>query len=140
MSELVIEVLINGCFGGFVLSDKVCDLYNQRKIKKLGEDDELSPHCEVDRSDPILLKIFHEIGSDNFSGLCSCISIKTIPKKYQYFYSIDEYDGMESIKINHEQYVIDKFESILDSDMSNDDKILELQKNRPEKRGPLFIR
>lgn len=51
------------------------------------------------RSDPTILRIFDEIGSNKFSSDCSDIRVHDVPKGC--FYRINEYDGNEDVEIRY---------------------------------------
>ena len=125
-----IQILCNGCYGGWGISDKACELYklrkNDEKIKN-----ELSIYENKIRTDPILIQIFYELGPE-FNDNYSKIYIKKIPKIYEKYYDIQEYDGLESVSIDYSKYKFDnlknKINEILQSDCNNDKKINKLQR------------
>ncbi len=113
-------ILYNNCYGGFSLSKKVIDMYNerspQRKIKH--------SHSFIPRHDPLLLEIFNEIGSEEFSEQCvSNICVRYIDSKYKNFYDITEYDGMEGVEILYDSYYLQRIKDItFDESITNDEK------------------
>ena len=100
IEQELIEILYNSCYGGWGISDKALELYKLRN-------DDLENLCIsnvfcdelLDRTDPILIQIFNELG-DKINTKCSKIKIKKIPKIYKNYYSISEYDGKERIDID----------------------------------------
>ena len=137
IEEDKLHVLYNNCYGGWTLSDKTVEMYNLRKQQI---DSNFIPvtslfqhnfECECERHDPILVQIYRELGKD-FDGSHSKTKIKTIPKKYKYYYTISEYDGLETIMIDSVKYELDetisKIMMILKCGMTNDEKINELNK------------
>jgi len=119
----VIEVLYNGCYGGWTLSEKAKELYNIRKLKN-------TEKYLSRRSDPVLIQIYYELG-DEFDGKYSKTKIEKIPKKYAFFYDINEYDGLETVTIDYTRYKLvtiqNKIKELLQNTNTNDEKINELQ-------------
>ena len=126
--EELIEVLYNKCYGGWGISEKAMELYKLR----IGNNNPITP-LDVDelcRGDPILIQIYNELGNE-FNGCYARIQIKKIPKKYENYYYIHEYDGLESVKIDYTNYnkmyaVYNKIKGILQSSDNNDIKINEI--------------
>jgi len=120
-NEEEIEVLLNDCYGGWQVSNKAKKLYELRKIKD-------SNYYSRRRSDPIFVQIYKELGDEFDGGKHSKTGIEKIPKKYEKYYYITEYDGLEKIEIDYTKYQLDnlkqKIKEILENDsMDNDDKI-----------------
>ena len=118
--EEEIEVLLNDCYGGWQISNKAKKLYELRRTKD-------SNYYLRRRSDPILVQIYKELG-DEFDGKYSKTGIEKIPKKYEKYYIISEYDGLESIEIDYTKYELDhlkqKIKEILENNsIDNDEKI-----------------
>lgn len=131
--EEMIEVLYCNVYGAWNLSKKAIKMYRDRKGKINPEDTEDSIYfCGIEeRHDPILLEIYKELGTE-FDGKYSRSEIEEIPKKYENYYRISEYDGLETVDIDYHKYDKDMYkigiETILKSEMNNDDKIKELEK------------
>ena len=123
ISEEEIEVLYNDCYGGWDISQKAYELYKTRN-------NNVSPRIRrnIIRTDPILIQIYHELGSD-FDTKHSKTKIDIFPKKYANYINIKEYDGLESVDIDYTKYELDniknKIKEILQSSLSNDEKINE---------------
>jgi hypothetical protein len=115
VNDEYIEVLYNSSYGGFSLSNKAKKIYN----KPL--------YGYESRFDPDLIKIYKELGSE-INGKFSDINAEKIPKKYQNYIIINEYDGMENITINYDKYKLDKTESIINNDIINDETKIKLLK------------
>jgi len=116
--EEEIEVLFNDCYGGWQISNKANKLYKLRKTKDYIRK----------RSDPILVQIYKELGDEFDGGDNSNTGIEKIPKKYEKYYIISEYDGLESVEIDYTKYELDnlkqKIKEILENNsMDNDEKI-----------------
>ena len=117
------KILINGCYGGFGISDEAKAEYKRRTGEKL-------PYCDDNRYNPILIQIREEFGRTQFSGHCASICIETIDEIYKDYHTINEYDGIESIEIDYAGYerdnLIYKIKMILRSTIPNEQKILEI--------------
>ena len=119
--EEEIEVLFNDCYGGWQISNKANKLYELRKTEK-------SENYIRKRSDPILVQIYKELGDEFDGGKHSKTEIEKIPKKYEKYYIISEYDGLETVEIDYTLYELDhlkqKIKEILENNhMDNDEKI-----------------
>jgi hypothetical protein len=121
-----IEILYNNRYGGWVISDKAMELYTLRKIKN-------SNYYLRRRSDPILIQIYKELG-DEFDGKkYSKTSIEKIPKKYENYYYISEYDGLEKVEIDYTKYQLDNLknnikEILENNSIDNNEKINQFKK------------
>lgn len=100
------KVLVNDCYGGYGISLEAEQLYLQKKgisyevieaeygtVKYLIDGEET--YINLSRTDPILIEVFEEIGSERASGPHAELSISEIPDGCKY--DIHEYDGMEYI-------------------------------------------
>lgn len=127
LREKKIDILYNSCYGGWRLSKKAIILYND-KMKKINP--EYKPiscndnhHSLLKRHDPILIEIYHELG-DEFNDQYSCSKLMKIPKIYEKYYTITEYDGLEYISIDKDKYKLDKIKQIIiNEEILNDEKI-----------------
>lgn len=137
----MISVLYNNCYGGFSLSKKAKELYNERMSQL---DPEYKPRSVDDyyddfydtafRHDPLLVSIYHELGEEFNGEKYTKIKIKMIPKKYENAYIIHEYDGLESVSLDNDKYKLDAIQKIVGiADMDNDSKINEINKVLLEK-------
>ena len=128
--EETIDILFNNCSGEYFPSKKAVEMYNERK-KQLNPDfipiiSELS--FIIERHDPILVQIFRELGK-KFNGKNCSIQIESIPKKYENFYHIIDYDGEENVCIDYDIYKLETIYSIItnkDKNMKDGDKIREV--------------
>jgi len=122
-SNETISILYNNCYGGFSPSKKAITLYNKR-MKKINKKFVNLQYLQyIERHDPILVQIFKEIGKE-FDTNYSCTKLHSISKKYEKYYFINEYDGMESVLVDKNSYILDNIKSILkDTNMSNNYKI-----------------
>ena len=127
IDEDVIEVLYNGCYGGWEISEKAMELYKLRNTNYDSIKLEIYDFC---RTDPILIQIYHELG-DEMNTDCSYIKMEKIQKKYEKYYYITEYDGSECVKIDYSKYKFDtiynKIKEILQNTSNNNTKINEIE-------------
>lgn len=84
------KIVYNKCFGGFDLSKEAIELGrdltgNSKWI-----------HHYIERTDPILIRILEELGSEKASGDYASLAIEELPEGT--VYRIDEYDGREIVK------------------------------------------
>ncbi len=126
MEEETVEVLYNTKYGGFGVSEKAEELYVKYK-KEADPEVVIGPleFIHFARTSPFWLRVFHELGDEFNSPYCKA-AVKVIPKRYRYFYRIDEYDGKETVLIDHQKYELDQIKTILKSTDSNDEKIRQM--------------
>ena len=118
-----IGVLYNDCYGGFNVSEKAFEMYNEKTKKS-----KLNSMNFVCRHNPLLIEILNEIGEKEFSGDCSKIKVNYIDEKYKNFYKIEEYDGLENVKIMHDKYNLYLMNRIVfDIEITSDEKIEKLK-------------
>uniref|UniRef100_A0A6C0IEK8 Uncharacterized protein n=1 Tax=viral metagenome TaxID=1070528 RepID=A0A6C0IEK8_9ZZZZ len=130
IGEEFIEILYNTSYGGWGISDKAIELYKLRNVNDNSMALEYECHELLSRTDPILIQIYNELG-DEMNTKCCKIRIKKIPKKYENYYYISEYDGKESIAIDFTNYKLDmvynKITEILQSTNNNEIKIIKIE-------------
>lgn len=88
------KVVINGCFGGFGLSDAALEEYKSRR-------DITDPdfyYYDIPRDCPVLVAMIEEQG-DAINGAFSDLRIVEIPDDVSWY--IAEYDGMEHVAERH---------------------------------------
>lgn len=147
--EEMIEVLYNTCYGGYNLSNKAIKLFNEKSdTVKLYYDDTSDEDCKdtsdedckehekcdekvfsitIERHNPLLISIFKKLGK-KCNGSCAKLAIRTIPKKYEKYYEIAEYDGKENVIINTDKYLLGEIKTIIsNTEKTNDEKINDLQ-------------
>ena len=78
-------MVLNKCWGGFSLSEQAAEV--------LGLD---SGYSDIDPTDPALIALIQERGSDWVSGRCAKLRIVEIPEEAT-DWEMNEYDGIESI-------------------------------------------
>ena len=86
------KIVINGCYGGFGLSDTALEMYNELSGSTI-------EYChDMARNDPFLIQVVETMG-DNANSWTSELRIVEIPDDVQW--EIDEHDGLESIHEVH---------------------------------------
>ena len=110
-----IEIMFNSCHGGFGFSDAAMNAYRQTK--------ELEDAEPVSRHDPLMVQIVKDMGFEA-NGRHSFICIRSIPAKFENYYEIIEYDGMESVHIRYSEYKVDAAKVILkDAQLSEAERV-----------------
>ena len=99
------EIVLNKCYGSFQLSEAALHEYTKRTSRTAHAHD-------IARDDPVLVQIVKELG-DSANGDCSQLSIERIPSQYTQYYTINEYDGYESIQIQYDAYRVSAARAIL---------------------------
>jgi hypothetical protein len=124
-NEEKIEILVNIKYTSWDISEKAFELYKLRKPNLTDEYDYF-----FNRHDPILVQIYKELG-DDFDSKYSKTKIRKIPKKYENYYDINEYDGKEYLTIDYAKYKLEnmynKLKEILQSNNNNNTKINEIE-------------
>ena len=119
----MIEIMINKQYGGYSFSEAAIDEYNKRNL-------EIDPSFvlekyngdQIDVRSKIMIDICKEFG-EKANSQYSNIKIYQIKKKYENFYKISEYDGMENIIIDFDKYKLHSIDEILLSSIGIDKKL-----------------
>ena len=88
------KVVINGCFGGFGLSDAALDEYKNRE----GITDPDFYYYDIPRDCPVLVAMVEEQGTA-INGTFSDLKVVEIPDGVNWY--IEEYDGLEHVAERH---------------------------------------
>jgi len=113
------EVLYNRCYGGFSISDEAV---NELK-KRLPNENITKTLFNFNRTHPVILEVYHLLGSERFSGKHARIEVEYINTKYKDHIRIREYDGVEDIEIDINSYKLYKI-----AEMINSTSLLESEK------------
>jgi len=91
------NILINICYGGFSFSPEFSQ-YFYTLHPDLQEDNTRLDYCTNinPRTDPRVIEAIKDFGLDRAAGMCAHLSLEEIADGLDY--SIDEYDGMESLR------------------------------------------
>ena len=137
--EELFEVLYNECYGGFSISKEALKRYNEKLLEKDPNAEQHGCYWEFNRTDPILLEVYHDMNGEKsemgegFNGKCAKVRIDRIPKKYEKYYYIREYDGTEDVHINYHKYEIDEIKNIAkDESLSFEERINKIQNYKIE--------
>lgn len=91
----MVKVVYNNRYGGFSLSEKAVELYNQGRLEQNQAPINHSGR-RIPRHDPVLIKVVEELGKEA-NGKHADLQIETIPDAYIDCYKITEYDGLEGV-------------------------------------------
>lgn len=97
------KILLNDCYGGFGFSDKFVELYNQKANERGVEPVLKKGHYYFPikvRSDPLIIEVFEELGSKESSDQLAKLKVKEVLESELDYVNIEEYDGLEHIRIN----------------------------------------
>lgn len=111
-----IKVIHNVCYGWFGWSEEARNLYIQLTKEKTGED--INPSIgSVKRHDPILIEVFERLGN-RAAGKYSDIKISVIPYELKHCYRIYDYDGIKSIILETDKWLVNHYRGLDVSAMS----------------------
>jgi hypothetical protein len=129
--ENTAEILLNGAYGGFDISKEAVAKYNE-KLKEINPEHrdlragDYRLHAYEHRMNPILINIVKELG-DKANGKFCKIYIETFNSELKNYIRIHEYDGQESIYADISLYRNDKIKEIINSEISDSDKIIKIK-------------
>ena len=110
------EVLYNACYGGFGFSKEAIAEYRARGGAFEGHWD------RIPRNDPVMVSVVRDLGA-RANGMCAKLLIASVPAPFETHFQIDEYDGMESVRVDHRQWFIDHTRAVLRSRLAAPDKV-----------------
>lgn len=90
------KIVINKCFGGFGLSPEAILWLHERNCPFVEFTD-----SNESRTCPLLVECVEELGEKSF-GACASLKVVEIPDGVEW--TIDEYDGKESIEEKHQSW------------------------------------
>lgn len=92
------KIVFNACYGGFGLSDEAFEMFCERTgLKDIHQLDIEWHH----RTNPVLIDIIEQLGIRRASGPAALLLVAEIPDDYGY--SIEDYDGVESIYLSPDE-------------------------------------
>ena len=118
-----VGIVVNGCYGGFELSEWARDQFKDR-----AREDGYIP--EPERTDPRLIQLVETHGS-KVNGPLSSLRVEYMPKDYakKKCYTIEEYDGTESLVLQYDKYNVVRMTEIINStNVADNEKIVQLKK------------
>jgi hypothetical protein len=130
-SNETFEVLYNTIHGDWTPSKQALKLYNER-MQQIDPDFTPIPmfYYDMSRDDPVLVEIFHTLGSEFDEGnyVCRTKSVDILVK-YKAYYYIQKNGGKETVMIDMIKYELDTVKEILnDTAMNEYEKIMELNR------------
>lgn len=128
-----ISMMLNGCFGGFTISNLAFDEYNKR-MKAIDPTYVFKPTHKYgygsefcSRFDPIMVEIVRQFGKAA-SAKYSNIMLVDVYEELKDYIEINEYDGMESFTYLFSKYKLDKIKEITESQEDSSIKIEKIKK------------
>lgn len=101
MAGSTIKIIYNDCYGGFLFSNAFTVEYEKRAGKPLNALRRQFQHCaESLRRDPIAIALLEEKGTEWSSGTCACLLVREIPAIFEHYWTIEGYDGNETVHVN----------------------------------------
>jgi hypothetical protein len=95
------KVIFNDCYGGFKFSAAFEAEYRKRTGWDLMAEKRLFRNGpESVRRDPVAITLLEEKGAEWSSGANAYLAIRTIPALFERYWTIEEYDGNESVYVN----------------------------------------
>jgi len=116
------RVVYNNCYGGFDLSDEGLTEYNHRTSQLVTDPDAIS------RDDPVLIHMVETMDPRVINSRNSRLKIKEFPIVFREFLEWSEYDGKEHVHVNYYKYIVDTVKSVLEADVSAEEKIRMISK------------
>jgi hypothetical protein len=110
------RVVYNDCHGGFDLSEQGMAEYNHRTSQLTYPDG-------ISRDDPVLLHMVETMDPAVINSKNSRLRIKEFPIAFRNFLVWSEYDGKESVRVDYHKYIVHTAKSILEADVSAEEKI-----------------
>jgi hypothetical protein len=97
-----VPIILNGCYGGFGLSEKACSILKECKHNENSNEWHFRKHSQ--RTDPDLVNVVLCLGRAA-DGYNASLEIQYIPREHYLAdaYSITEYDGIESLVLHDEK-------------------------------------
>jgi len=110
------KVLYNGCYGGFELSDEAVAEHGKRCDCSAA-----AAASTQARGCPVLIEIVEELGSERSSGRHSEIKVAEFDDKFVGCIRFDEYDGLETVRVDVMEYKLRSIQSVLKSNCSSEE-------------------
>jgi hypothetical protein len=110
------KVLFNASFGaGFAFSDDFNAEYTARTGASPRTFERLLPSAESIRVDAIAVAIVEEKGAEWASGPHAAIEVREIPDIFYRYWSVDEYEGEESVRVDVNEALADILHTFMES-------------------------
>jgi hypothetical protein len=95
------KVVINTCYGGFLISDKAFELLCSTKSENPDDGDPFRFDADISRADPALVRVVETL-KEEANGLYSALKVVEVPIGVEW--TIQEYDGMEWVAEKHQTW------------------------------------
>lgn len=93
--------MLNRCYGGFSLSQKVKQLYKEA-TSEISKPKNWHMDTDVRRDDPVLIQIIEKLGVEHAGGGFAKLKIIEIPDDIPHDgWIVQDYDGMEWVAEKH---------------------------------------
>lgn len=129
-----IQILYNNDYGGFRFSDEVLQSCQDANILV----DELH-HTIEERTNPVLIEMIAHLGSEKSSGTCGSIAIEKYIYDSRIPYDIikgaiviDEYDGSENVRMDHNKMIVDMIKEKHITTMSEVEEMIRIVEKQEE--------
>lgn len=119
-SKETFRVLYNNSYGGFVYSKEVRELLKE-KIQS-----QVMLYDFKFRSDPYVLDLYDQL-KDKFGSQGTKIEVENVPIYYKSYFSIEEYDGLESIRYKTSDLKLGLISFVNKSDLTPEQKCTVIQ-------------
>lgn len=119
-SKETFRVLYNTYYGGFIYSNEVKELLKE-KIQ--------SQYMLYDikfRSDPYVLELYDQF-KDKFGKIGTQIEVENVPIYLKSYFTIEEYDGLESIVYRESDFKLGLVSFVLKSNLTTEQKCIVIQ-------------
>jgi len=115
------RVVYNAKYGGFGLNDIGLQEYNRRANKTI------RCYDHIDRDDSHLIDMVETMGNI-INKDYSKLKIKEFPMKYKEFLLWSDYDGMESVTVDYDKYLIYHIKWVKNNNMlTSDEKMNQIE-------------
>lgn len=107
------KVLYNDCHGGFGFSKDFEDEYKLRTGNRIAYTRYYGYGSQSIRIDPVAIAIFEEKGSEWCSGEYCVLTLREIPTAFADYWTIEDYDGLETVQVNSDSALADVLEAYI---------------------------
>jgi hypothetical protein len=107
-AHTTIKILYNDCYGGFNFSEEFAAAYKARTGQDVNSFERryrVGPNSV--RCDPVAVELFERLGAEKSSGRHASLAVREIPALFERYWSIDEYDGSESVCVRVDEAYAD---------------------------------
>ena len=108
--------LYNTSYGGFSFSSNFIEILNERRVKA-----GMEPVTEYyeERSDPMAVALFQELGPRKSSGFAADLRLAWFPKLFIEYLSLSEYDGREGVRVDQDKIYAELLHNFIEERKTN---------------------